>query len=275
MRAFEISEELKPGRKVRLSPHLEKVWSRIESDCSDIIRSYRKTNRIFYRGISKDLSPIFKGNPRQNRRPLTTPRASHAVFELVLKELGFKTLRSNCLSVTSRLDDGADYYAGYDRSRVYMIFPKNGFNYVTSNLPDLFTIAEGSILTRLQKVYVSNKRWDEYEEFDQKYKKAYFNQDFKKRRNLWQFIADDWNKYKDDVVELYKEEFKEWDVRQNKGLEEALEKGSEVMISHVEYYAINYAQYGDQVRRLLFGEDRQEISESRFTYKINDRDNYL
>lgn len=103
-------------------------------DYSEILNIYKKAEgRYLYRGTKHKFGFASKV-PRKRRRPLDTPLLFHNYLdEMFLKYFGWKA-RSNGLFTTI-----SSSYSGYYGSNLYIVFPKNGFNYVyNQNIPDLY-----------------------------------------------------------------------------------------------------------------------------------------
>lgn len=102
----------------------------IETNCSDILKVYRKYKNVFYHGDKKNLkNKIFK--TPINRIPVDTEPKMQKEIDYRLKAAGFIALRSNSVFATSSFGDAWTY--GSVSGSLYVIFPLNGFDWTTSN----------------------------------------------------------------------------------------------------------------------------------------------
>ena len=129
--------------RVRLNlSYLEKMKSRpaagptkmvdiLNNECSEFLAIVKRNDRFLYRGL-RDTASVFEARSWQNRQPKDSSNDISLRFDQALNNAGFQALRSNSIFTTT------DYhFANSYGSQVYMIFPKNGFNFLTTNTRDL------------------------------------------------------------------------------------------------------------------------------------------
>jgi hypothetical protein len=97
----------------------------IEINCSDILKFYKETGNMLYRGIH-NFDPYLVTNVITNRKPVDTPLSIQKVTDARLKEAGFTALRSNSIFCF-----GDSLYCAY-YGNIYLVFPFNGFSYTWS-----------------------------------------------------------------------------------------------------------------------------------------------
>ncbi len=107
----------------------------LQRECSDIIRIYKETNRVLYRGLKRSFETegVQKIVPRIDRKPTDTSAIiQKRVDEYFFKKFHWKP-RSEGVFASSHIGTAKAYTLR--RLGVYVIFPSNGFKYVWS--PDI------------------------------------------------------------------------------------------------------------------------------------------
>lgn len=108
----------------------------IIDNCSEILKIYRETNKILWRGISlKNMlfDPFFISNSPENRPPLNTGRLTDTAINRKLFAADFEARRDNSIFCYSNPKQVTKY------GKPYMIFPFDGFNFTYSKYYDLTT----------------------------------------------------------------------------------------------------------------------------------------
>lgn len=117
-----------------IDEQLLKAASIIKRDCSIALKSMQVTNAFVFRGIKGAQPNIFVGKPRDDRRSKDTNNDIQTGFDEMLSESGFKALRSNSIFCSGNYSQADNY------GKVYLIFPKDGFNFTWSPMfSDLFS----------------------------------------------------------------------------------------------------------------------------------------
>jgi archaellum component FlaC len=117
--------------KARPTTGMDRMWHILETECSDFLPQMKQAGKLLYRGTKDDVSQ-YEGRSREARAPKdSNPEISRKLDEILLA-LGMKALRSNSIYTTSNYGFASSY--GYN---VYMIFPKNGFHFLSTNKKDL------------------------------------------------------------------------------------------------------------------------------------------
>ena len=130
MRIYEIA----PGEK-RIIHKLKfkKMWQKlIIPHCSEILKIYSLSNKVLYRGIENQVSTIFRGTSRIDRKPRDSYLMLSELFELGLKHLGMTALRSNSIFAISDEEIAKNF-----GNQTFIIFPINGFEYTWTKHTDL------------------------------------------------------------------------------------------------------------------------------------------
>lgn len=123
--------ELLTRAKSRPMPSQQKMWQLLETECSDFIPIMKAAQKVIYRGVKNEES-VFEGRSREDRTPKDSNREVSAAFDQALIELGVRALRSNSIYTTSRESFASNY--GWN---VYIVFPKNGFDFLGTSIRDL------------------------------------------------------------------------------------------------------------------------------------------
>lgn len=107
------------------------IIEEIKRDCSDFIKIVQETNEFLYRGI-KSYASAFEGLSRTSRKTLHSKPEISDYVDQVLMDHGFKALRKASIFTTSNKS-----FAGTFGYTVYLIFPKNGFHFLSTTERDL------------------------------------------------------------------------------------------------------------------------------------------
>lgn len=187
---------------------VEELWPTIERECSEALAAMRYfPGDLMYRGINGSRPSIFHDTIRTDREPRDIPMALHQVIDQWMADHGFQARRSNSLFVSSDRMEASMY------GTVYLVFPKNGFNftwfYKTS---DLYRYLKNIVFKGKGKIL-----WDKPEVFSQKI---------------------------DGIMEKI--------GPMKTDLTRALGMGHEIMISDTSYYAFNLKVYGGAIYDKVF-----------------------
>lgn len=117
--------------KTRPSLGGAKLLQVLNTECSDFVEIMKKANSMLYRGVKSEES-VFEGRSREDRTPKDSNKAVSAMLDLMLDQLGVSALRGNSIYATSSYSQASNY--GWN---VYIIFPKNGFDFLATNQRDL------------------------------------------------------------------------------------------------------------------------------------------
>lgn len=120
------------SQKIATSP-MQKAKSymeQIERECSWILAINKKIKMFLLSGM-KNRGAVIYGNTTTGRKPSQSDSLLTLYFDEYLSQTGCKALRSNSIFVTTD-DYQAENYGG-----LYLIFPKNGFDYTFTNRKDL------------------------------------------------------------------------------------------------------------------------------------------
>jgi hypothetical protein len=124
----------------------------IEKECSEICDIYRKKGGIsfLYRGSENYYSQFQKIKPRTDRIPTdTNPEMSNYLDELFYKKFGWKPRRTGVFCTGDLMKT---YHYG---NSSYIIFPKNGFEFIWSNtIKDLYNLLTWN---NIQDLFLKNK----------------------------------------------------------------------------------------------------------------------
>jgi len=131
-----LLSEFKHGRKLKNTSKIghdqqQKIIEYIHKHCQDILMVYAQTNDCLYKGLSNDVGQIMMGKSEENREPKDTPKEVQVKVDSLLQGAGFTALRRNsffCISDVER----AEYFCKGDWTRLYVVFPLDGFEYTWS-----------------------------------------------------------------------------------------------------------------------------------------------
>lgn len=124
---MKVSEIIFETRSFIPLDHLndDEIINILEKECSDILKIYRKKERLLLRGEKKDFI-FFKSFYPKNRKPKDSSQKYHDFLNNALKKAGFIATRENSVFVNP-LNSIAKIYGN-----IYIFLPKNGFSYTWS-----------------------------------------------------------------------------------------------------------------------------------------------
>jgi hypothetical protein len=122
---------------------VEDFWLVLKRECSDYLAACSQAQKWLYRGIKNEHRPAFLAKTRENRPPMDSNPLLMKCFDQALKTLGFSARRENSIFAISDRDKSLDF------GDVYVIFPRNGFDFTYTNEREI-------ILDELDQV-LSNK----------------------------------------------------------------------------------------------------------------------
>lgn len=140
--------------KLRLVFDPQSMIDILNRDCSDFLKVVKETKQFLYRGLNNTES-VFEGRTRIDRSPRNSNKQVSDRYDEALKNFGFKALRSNSIFTTSDFNF-ADNYG----SNIYLIFPKNGFDFTYSNKKDLILDSWGDLVDDLSVSAFADKLLD-------------------------------------------------------------------------------------------------------------------
>jgi hypothetical protein len=261
MRLDNFLYESKP---IELEWKKAKDIEKIQANCSEILKIYKKTNMFLYRGFEKrtDIDKMIRKKPRKLRRPKDTePQLQKMVDKYFLEKFGWKP-RAQGVFTTSDFDLAVGYSGTWDYAHI--IFPFDGFEYIWSpKIEDLYTD-----ILQTYNFGLNDASWDDY---DEKYGYESGNgywQNGKRTIKKLDDLPNYWDEYEDtddlnmivvfssDEGETTKEETWKWvpDVSadefnaevlskklksyKNTNLPAAIKSGYEIMMLCKYYYAV-------------------------------------
>jgi hypothetical protein len=224
--------------KAAKNPALDKLVKTMAKECSQAITAYRKAQAVLVRG-SKGKPDAFIGRSWNNREPKDSDSDAQKIYDIALKSMGFKSLRSNSIFTTADTDQASGY------GDTYYIFPKNGFAFHwTRGNPDLVLDSIGEVLDigKIEDITVDVENW-----YASKYKKSLnwkYEDPYDAAYDIAGFLKTlaklKYPKAKSITLnKLINFEFIKNELEAtNKDFLSAIESGGEVMIAG-EYYAIS------------------------------------
>lgn len=239
------------GSKSSKNPALDNLVKTMAKECSQVIAAYRKADSVLVRG-AEGKPEAFVGRSWNNREPKDSSAAAQKLYDMALKSMGFKSLRSNSIFTTSDLDFAGRY------GETYYIFPKNGFAFHwTPGNPDLVLDTIGDVLdiAYIEDIINDVDYW--YEKKNKKSLRWDYHSPYDAAREIDQFIAAinklKYPKAKSITLKklinyIYINDELE---ATNKDFVGAVESGHEVMIAG-EYYAISTeSKLGEYILKAL------------------------
>ena len=117
----------------------------VKANCSEFLsvnKSLLEDGHFLYRGFSsldKTRNLFFSYTPRRDRKPLTTNKIIHKLYDdYFLNKFNFRYRSQSAFSTLSKV--AADNFAS--ESGIFVVFPKNGYTMAVSNqVEDLFTLS--------------------------------------------------------------------------------------------------------------------------------------
>lgn len=110
----------------------------LKSECSEYLDTWRQLNPhdwatpVWLLRGSKTQSSVFEGRSRIDRRPKDSTTDLSEILDEHLEKMGIRALRRNSIFVTTSMYDAKQY-----GDRLHMIFPKNGFHFMSTDVGDL------------------------------------------------------------------------------------------------------------------------------------------
>lgn len=145
MRLYEYISSKNEVMDRKKDPALDELLTVLERDCKKFIK---ETGGFLFRGTNRTLGgDIYKKtNPREDRRPVDTPRMVHALAdELYFKKFGWKVRSEGLFTATN-----ISMTAGYGSNR-YLVFPIGNFEYVWSEDSYDFFITQSNLASDYQR----------------------------------------------------------------------------------------------------------------------------
>lgn len=130
-------QELLAKVKQRPVSGTDKILAILNTECSEYLKIWRSVNQHtwrqiwLYRGQSGDAS-VLEGRSWNERRTKDSATKLSSMLDDRLEQMGFKARRANSIFVTSS-HSFAEQYGDH----VYLIFPKNGFHFLSTRERDL------------------------------------------------------------------------------------------------------------------------------------------
>lgn len=113
----------------------DELMEMVRRDCSQMLNYMAGTGMALYRGVTRDYHDVFEAEITSNKNPIhpdAPPELTDAVNDWLTK-YNFRANRSNCLYVTSYIDQAEMY------GTPYIILPHDGFSYTWfANSGDLY-----------------------------------------------------------------------------------------------------------------------------------------
>lgn len=128
-----VNRRIEILNKVRQRPTagMLEMFEKLDTECSEFIPAMQQAGKFLYRGV-KNHEHAFEGRSREDREPKDSDKQVSETFDRMMSELGVQALRSNSIYTTSSYGFASMY--GWE---VYIIFPKNGFDFLSTNQRDL------------------------------------------------------------------------------------------------------------------------------------------
>lgn len=238
--------------KSRPTTAMSNMIKTLELECSDFVPEMQRASRFLYRGVRMDADQ-FEGRSSDARRPKDSNPKISMMFDDMLSELGFQALRSNSIFTTSNYGQAQGY--GWD---VYIIFPKNEFDWLVTNERDL--ILDGwSKMMDAAEVEEFGKRAAEW--FRSNMEKLPTYVEYTMVNGDWYYLLqtvevnfaegnpwgmpDEFDKQGKDFVSM--DAFRDNFRPRNDNLADAIASGHEVLV-HGEYWALKYSRWQELLR---------------------------
>lgn len=139
MKRLEMKKDYLERMKSRPTSSTVRMLDILRRECSDFLETAQETNMFLYRGVRSEES-VYQGRSREDRSPKDSQNDVSEVFDAYLKELGFRALRKNSIFTTTSRG-----FAGNYGWTVYLIFPKNGFSFLSTINRDLILDSMGML----------------------------------------------------------------------------------------------------------------------------------
>ena len=99
----------------------------LTTECSDFVQLVQRTRRLIYMGTD-NMGSVFEGKSQEKNQSAPSTGNVNYSIDVALKNKGFKALINN--SIVTNSDS---YVASRKGDALYVIFPKNGSNLLTTN----------------------------------------------------------------------------------------------------------------------------------------------
>lgn len=278
MKINEITKNNNVVENLSLLPE-EDIVKTLKKDCDDIIKIYKNTKKLIFRGEKKDLL-FFKKKYPTNRVPRDTNIYFHKIINYVFKKKGFIANRSNSVFTTSQINIANSY------GNPYVFFPKNGYHYVWgSDVFDLYfdisniirninnknnniygfngffyklkpSKREEDVLSKINDYLKYNNitldRFDNLKSFFIYFNEKYILLDSLQKRNFSSIILeffDSITEKDNEINEIFEEISKKY---KNNDLHEAINSGNEILFTDEFFYMLNYNE-------ILFNKNKYPI----------------
>lgn len=237
------------------SVSIPELISTIKKECSEIVDQYKYFTSFYYTSIKHDKDFLIGKTLEQNiseKVPFENQKILKR-FDDVMKAMGFRTTISNSIESTYSIESTLPGTNGY------MVFPKNGFNYVWGNFNYLiyyissarsFDLEKGSNALDVLRKSIDRAASPPEEKFEEIFRysnepRRFFNPAvwFK----TYQVIQDAVNNkiIPREVADLFEPEnliteksVEQLDLKENNGLRRAISSDASILMSG-EYYAIS------------------------------------
>jgi hypothetical protein len=238
------------------SKSLSPLIQTIQKECSQALAAYKATDKVLLRGLKKNKSnsPAYVGRSWNERQTMNSDPEGQRVFDYALQKMGISALRSNSIFATTDSSQAGQY------GNLYVIIPKNGFQFSWSVHEDDMVIDDVSVLYKevvidkimnnIDKLVQKNKMSDGASGDDWQEVLRYEGYEF-----AMQYLRDnkypaaDLKKITLDALIDYKH-IKDNIAPTNKDFNKALISGNEVLING-EYYAFEFEKFKDILSALL------------------------
>jgi hypothetical protein len=117
--------------KQRPTTDQQNIINELKQECGDFIEIAKKANAFLYRGL-RSYTSAFEGRSRTERKSLHSKSEISDYFDDAMQAHGVKALRKASIFTTTDKK-----FAGTFGYTVYLIFPKNGFSFLSTNQRDL------------------------------------------------------------------------------------------------------------------------------------------
>jgi len=149
-------------KNVDIPPELSKYIKKIKENCSQIIKVYKKENKLLYRGMYFDdpTKDFIKKKPRKHRKPSdTTEFATREMDKRFYKKFGWKP-RTEGVFATGSLTTAESY-----GRNLAIFFPFDGYKYIwSSKIRDFYESTSYSHMTKTELLRMDKN--EVYKEFD-------------------------------------------------------------------------------------------------------------
>lgn len=267
----------------------------LKKDCNDIIKIYKNTKKLIFRGEKKEFL-FFKKKYPNNRTPRDTNVYFHKIINYVFKKKGFIANRSNSVFTTSQIQIAHSY------GNPYIFFPKNGYHYVWgSDVFDLYfdisniirninnknnniygfngffyklksSKREKDVLFKINDYLKYNnitlEKFDSLKSFFVYFNEKYIFLDLSQKRNFSHIIIeffDSITEKDDEINEIFEEISKKY---RNNDLHEAIKSGNEILFTDEFFYMLNYNE-------ILFNKNKYPILSEFLSFLVDNKNNRL